>query len=531
MQVTETSSSGLKRELKVTIPLADLHSRFSAKLDEIKGQVSIKGFRPGKVPVAHLKRVYGRSVMAEVVQTTVTESTQKALDDRKERAAFTPDIKFTEDQGEIEKVLNGEMDLAYGMTYEVVPAIAVTDLASISIEKPVAEVAEADIDKSLANLVSSSISFKPAEGRVAGKGDRVTIDFVGSIDGVAFDGGKGEDAPVVIGAGGFIPGFEEGLTGAKAGDHKVVDATFPAEYGQANLAGKAANFKVTVKEVAEPETPEVNEEFAKKFGLESVAGLRNALKERMAREYADGARQHMKRALLDALDAKHAFELPPTLVDSEFNGIWDKLNADLKKAGKTFADEGKTEEGEKAEYRKLAERRVRLGLVLSEIGEKNSIKVTEDEMARALSQQASRFPGQEQHVYKFFRENPQQLLSIRAPIYEEKVVTHMLEQVNLTDKPMTVEELFKGLNEDDDHVHVGAGHDHAGHDHDHDHNEHDHSHHGYDRAHDHQGQDHSHDHDKAHTKGPDHGYSTDHSHDRDHSRGPGEHDHKGHKHD
>ena len=522
MQVTETSSSGLKRELKVTIPITDLHSRFAARLDQLKGQVNIKGFRPGKVPVAHLKRVYGRSVMAEVVQETVSESSRKALDERKERAAFSPEIKFTEDQAEIEKVLGGESDLAYGMSYEIVPAITVTELSGITIERPVSEVAEADIDKSLANLVTGSSTYKPVADRAAAKGDRVTIDFTGSMDGVEFDGGKGEDAPVVIGAGGFIPGFEEGLTGAKAGEERTVAATFPEAYSEAKLAGKAASFKVTVKEVAEPEPPEVNDEFAKRFGLDSVADLREALKSRLKREYDDGARQKMKRALLDALDEKHAFELPPTLVDSEFNGIWSKVTEELKSSGKTFADEGKTEEGEKAEYRKLAERRVRLGLVLSEIGEANSIKVTDDEMARALSAQASRFPGQEQNVYKFFRENPNQLLSIRAPIYEEKVVTHVLEKVKLADKPTSPEELFKSLvDENEDayagHAHAGLGHDH----HDHD-NEHGHDHeHGHDRAE----HDHKHDHDHG-----DHSHDHKHDHDHDHDHGDHGHDH-GHKHD
>ncbi len=481
MQVIETSSNGLKRELKVTIPASELNTRFTAKLHEVKDQVNLKGFRPGKVPVAHLKRVYGRSLMAEVLQTTVTETTQKALDSRKERAALTPDIKFTEDQAEIEKVLSGQSDLAFDMTYEIVPLFTVAELADISIDRPVTEVAEADIDKSLQNLVDGSTSFKPAEGRSAAKGDRVTIDFVGSIDGVEFEGGKGEDAPVIIGGGGFIPGFEDGLTGAKVGDDRTIAATFPDVYAEPKLAGKSASFKVKVKEVAEPEKPAVDEEFAKRFGLESVADLRDALKSRMAREYSDAARQHMKRALLDALDVKHSFELPPTLVESEFNGIWSKLTQDMKKSGGTFESLGKTEDGEKAEYRKLAERRVRLGLVLSEIGEKNAIKVTDDELARALSAQASRFPGQEQHVYRYFRENPNQLLSIRAPIYEEKVVTHLLEKVKLTDRPMNVEDLMKALNADDedDHVHFPGD----GHDHDHDHAGHDHSHHGHDHKH------------------------------------------------
>ena len=486
MQVIETSSNGLKRELKVTIPATELNTRFTAKLNEVKDTVNLKGFRPGKVPVAHLKRMYGRSLMAEVLQTTVTETTQKALDERKERAALTPDIKFTEDQAEIEKVLSGQSDLAFDMSYEIVPSITVAELGDISIERPVTEVAEADIDKSLANLVDGSTAYKPTEGRKAVKGDRVTIDFTGSIDGVEFEGGKGEDAPVVLGSGGFIPGFEDGLIGSEAGEDHTITATFPDPYSEPKLAGKTASFKVKVKEVAEPEKPNVDEDFAKRFGLESVADLRDALKSRMQREYGDAARQHMKRALLDALDARHSFELPPTLVESEFNGIWAKLTEDLKKSNSTFEAQGKTEEGEKAEYRKLAERRVRLGLVLSEIGEKNSIKVTDDELARALAAQASRFPGQEQHVYRYFRENPNQLLRIRAPIYEEKVVTHVLEKVKLTDKPMGVEDLMKVLNADDDEpVHFpGDGHDHS-HDHDHHDHDHDHSHHDHDHDHDH----------------------------------------------
>ena len=493
MQVTETSNSGLKRELKVTIPVTELHTRFTAKLDEIKGQVNIKGFRPGKVPVAHLKRVYGRSVMADVVQETVSEISRKALDERKERAAFTPEIKFTEDQAEIEKVLGGQSDLAFGMTYEIVPAITVTDLSAITIERPVVDVEEADVDKSVAQLVESSTTYKPAENRTAVKGDRLLIDFVGSIDGVEFEGGKGQDAPVVIGGGGFIPGFEEGLTGAKAGDERTVTATFPEAYGEAKLAGKMASFKTKVKEVAEPEKPAVDEAFAKRFGLESVADLRQAMKSRIKQDYDGATRQRMKRALLDALDEKHSFELPPSLVDSEFNGIWNKVTEDLKKDGKTFTDEGKTEEGERAEYRKLAERRVRLGLVLSEIGEANSIKVTDDEMARALSAQASRFPGQEQHVYKFFRENPNQLLSIRAPIYEEKVVSHVLEKVTLTDKPTTAADLFKSLTEDDEDDNAGHDHSHAGHDHAHHDHDHDHHHHDHDHDHSHPGHEHKHD--------------------------------------
>jgi trigger factor len=498
MQVTETSSEGLKRELKVVIGAGELSDRFSAKLNEIKDRVSLKGFRPGKVPVAHLKRVYGRSVMAEVLQDTVSETSQKAIEDRKERAALTPQIKLTEDQSEIENILVGKSDLSYGMTYEVIPNFEVTGLDGLALERPVAEVTDADIDKSIGNLVEGSVTFEPRPDHAASDGDRVTIDFTGSIDGAEFEGGKGEDAPVVIGRGGFIPGFEDGLKGAKAGDERTVTAAFPEKYPEAKLAGKPASFAVKVKEVAIALRPAVDDELAKRFGFNTIAELREGVKGRLQREFSAASRSRVKRALLDELDAKHSFPLPPTLVEGEFNDIWNRLNEDLKRSGRTFADECKTEEGERAEYQKLAERRVRLGLILSEIGASSGVKVTEDEMARAVRAQAGRFPGREAQVYKFYRENPRALLHVRAPIFEEKVVNTILEKAKITDKPVQSEELFKDLEtEVDDHDQTHEHHDHDhGHDHGHDH------HHGHDHDHDHHHHDHGdHDHDHHHEKG------------------------------
>lgn len=484
MQVTEARNEGLKRELKVVVDKSELGSRFEKKVDEVKGQVRLKGFRPGKVPAAHLKKVFGRSLMAEVVQHTVTEKSREALEARKERPAFQPEIKFGDDEKEIEKVIGGDADLAFTMNFEVLPDIPLTDLKSLEVERPVASVTDSDVDKALERLVDGNIEYETAEGREAETGDRVTIDFLGKIGGEPFEGGKAEDAPIVLGQGGFIPGFEDGLKGAKAGEERVVEATFPAEYPVANLAGKTAQFEVEVKEVAAPKRPAIDDALATKFGLESLAKLREALAKRIEQDYSTASRAKAKRALLDALDKTHAFELPPTLVENEFKEIWGQLTKSLEQAGRTFADEGKTEEAEKAEYQKLAERRVRLGLVLSEIGDKNEIRVTDEELARALAEHVRRFPGQERKAYDYFRNTPGALAQIRAPLYEEKVVTYVLELAKVTDKPVPAEELLKA--DEEDEAIGGHAHDHHHHDHDHDHHGHDHHHHhGHDHDHKH----------------------------------------------
>jgi trigger factor len=487
MQVTEARNEGLKRELKVVIDRAELGDRFTKRVDEVKGQVRLKGFRPGKVPASHLKKVFGRSLMAEVVQSAVTEKSREALESRKERPAFQPEITFAEDDKAIEKVIGGEADLAFTMNFEVLPEIALADLRGVEIERPVAAVAEADIDKAIERLVDSNIEYVAAEGRAAETGDRVTIDYVGKIDGETFEGGKGEDASMVLGQGGFIPGFEDGLKGAKAGDTRVVEATFPDQYPVSHLASKAARFEVAVKEIAMPKRPDVDDAFSKSFGMESLAKLREAMGKRIEQEYAAASRAKAKRALLDALDKAHAFELPPTLVENEFKEIWGQLTRSLEQAGRSFADEGKSEESERAEYRKLAERRVRLGLVLSEIGDKNDIRVTDEEMARALAEHVRRFPGNERKAYDYFRKTPGALAQIRAPLYEEKVVSYILELAKITDKSVPAEELLKAEEDDGDVM--------GGHDHDHDHHDHDHDHHHHDHDHSHIHHHHEHDHD------------------------------------
>lgn len=334
------------------------------------------------------------------------------------------------------------------MTFEVLPAIELADFKTLKLERLVAEVDAESVDKAVEELIKRGITFNAEEGRAAEKGDRVTIDFVGKIDGEAFEGGSAEDAPIVLGEGNFIPGFEEGLTGLKAGDERAVAATFPADYPVEKLAGKAATFDVKVKEVAVPKLPELNEEFAKSLGADSVEALKDLVKAQLAFEYANVTRSKLKRQLLDQLEKAHSFELPPSLVDSEFAGIWQQLEANLAQAGKTFADEGKSEDETREEYRRIAERRVRLGLVIGEIADKNELKITQDEMRRALIEQARRFPGQEKAVYEYYEKNPAALAELRAPIFEDKVVDFVIERAAPVDKKVSKDELFKKPDED-----------------------------------------------------------------------------------
>lgn len=443
MQVIETSNEGLKRQLKVVLPAGELGDRFAARLDEVKGRVQLKGFRPGKVPAAHLKKVFGRSLMAEVLQQAVEETSQKAIADRNERPAMQPKIELPEQPEEIEKVMAGQADLEFSLSFEVLPKIAIANLAELKLEKVTAAVADAEIDKAVDSLAERNVTYIAEEGRTAASADRLTIDFVGKVDGEAFEGGTGEGVQLVLGQGNFIPGFEEGLTGAKAGDTPTVNATFPDAYPVEMLKGKTAAFDVTVKEVARPQKPEIDDEFAKSLGAESVAKLRELVSAQIAREYEQASRTKLKRQLLDALEKAHDFALPPSLVDSEFEGIWQQVEQGMKQAGKSFPDEGKTEDQARSEYRAIAERRVRLGLVIGEIGEQNKIQVTQDELRRSLVEQARRFPGQESMVYDYYQKNPAALAELRAPIFEDKVVDYIVELARPAVRTVTSEELLK----------------------------------------------------------------------------------------
>lgn len=442
MQVSVTSSEGLKRTLKVVIGQGELGERFSTRLGEVKDSIQLKGFRRGKVPAAHIRKVYGRSLMAEVLQKAVEETTEKVITERKERPAFEPKIEFPENKDEIERAMEGQSDFAYSLSFEVLPEFLVTDLAALELERLVADVPDEEVDKALARIAERNVTYPAQDGREAAEGDQVTIDFVGRIDGVEFEGGKAEDAPIVIGQGGFIPGFEDGIKGAKAGDERVVKATFPAEYPVATLAGKEAAFDVKVKAVAAPVQPAMDDEFAKGLGLETFAQLKERIKEQIAGEYAQISRAKLKRVMLDALDKAHTFALPPTLVDGEFDGIWQDLTRRMTEAKKTFEDEGKTEEQVRAEYRTIAERRVRLGLVLGEIGSAAKVEVTQDELRNALFAQARRFPGQEKMVYEYFQKNPAAVSQLRAPIYEDKVVDHVAAQAKIAERKVSHDELL-----------------------------------------------------------------------------------------
>lgn len=441
MQVTETESAGLKRELKVVVEAAELNERLSSRLEELKGQIRLKGFRPGKVPVSHIKKVYGRSIMAEILEQAVAETSQKALTDREERPAYQPDITLPDDKDEIEHVIAGDADLAYTMAFEVLPDIEVTDLAGLDLEKPVAEIEEEAIEKAITQLVEGSVTYVAKDGP-AEDGDQVTIDFEGKLGDEPFEGGKAEDAQVVLGRGRFIPGFEEGLLKAKAGESKTIETAFPDDYSAEQLAGKTATFDVTVKEVAEPVLPKVDDDFAKTLGFENVEALRGAVTGRLGEEYEMASRSKLKRSLLDSLNTAHTFDLPSQLVDREFDTIWQQVTSELENAGKTFEDEETTEEKAREEYRGIAERRVRLGLVLSDIGEKQEIRVTDEEVQKALMERIQQFPGQERMVFEYYQKHPEALGEFRAPIFEDKVVDYILELANVKEKTVSSEDLF-----------------------------------------------------------------------------------------
>jgi trigger factor len=506
MQVTENSASGLKRELKVVIGQGELGERFQSRIDEVKDQVQLKGFRKGKVPVSHIKKLFGRSVMAEVVQQTIDETSRKAISDRNERPAHQPAIDFgANDKEEMEKVLAGQGDLAYTLSFEVLPDIAVTDLSALKLEKEVADVSDEAVEKALADLLQASIRYELEADRAAEIGDRLMVDYVGRVDGQEFEGGRAEHADLVLGEGTLIPGLAEGLVGAKADEERVVAAKFPDEYAVKDLAGKDAEFTVTVRSVARPIRPEADDEFAKTLGAQSLAQLKDMLRSRIAAEYAGVTYAKLKRQVMDALDKAHDFALPEALVANEFEVIWRRYGAapaNTDGGAEATPDKSpeKSDEERRADVRKIAERRVRLGLVIGEIGEKQKIEVTQDELKRALIARARSFRGQERMVYEFYEKNPSAVMELKGPIFEDKVVDHVIEQAKPAERKVSVEELLKPV-EDETGWLESAAHDH----------EHDHEHgHDHDHGHDHHGHhDHDHDHDHDHHHGHDHSHAGD----------------------
>ena len=440
MQVTETATDGLKREFRVVVPASDLAAKVNEKLDDLKGRVQLRGFRPGKVPVAHLKRIYGKAAMAEVIEAAVREANSKIVTDNGYKLATEP--KVVPDEGAVEGVIEGKSDLAYKVEIEIVPPIELADFKQIKLERLVADVTDAEVDEAVQKIGEQN---RPFVGKVEGaeKGDRVTVSFQGTMEGQPFQGSSGEAVPIVIGSGQFIPGFEDNLIGIKAGESRTFDLKFPESYPAPNLAAKDVAFNVTASAVEAPGEIKLDDEFAKTLGLESLEKLREGVTDRLQREHAAASRQKLKRALLDQLDERHKFEPPPSLVEQEFTNVWNSIESDLKAQNRTFADEGTTEEKARAEYRAISERRVRLGLVIAEIGEKNNIKVTDEQLTAAVVERARQLPGQEQQVWEYYRNNPGALASLRAPIFEEKVVDFLLELASITDKQVSREELFK----------------------------------------------------------------------------------------
>ncbi len=444
MNVTETKSEGLSREFRVSIPKGELAAKLSAKINEMQPKMNMKGFRPGKVPAAHIKKMYGKSIMADLVNDLVQETSDAALAEKALRPASRPSIRLDSDQ---EKLINGEADLDYQLTLEVMPEFEPTDVSAISVERMVVDVPEDEIQESLKRIADSNKAYETKEGK-AETGDAVVIDFVGSIDGEKFDGGAAEGHTLVIGSGRFIPGFEEQLVGASAGEDVNVNVTFPEDYQVDTLKGKAALFEVKVHEVKGPKDVEINDEFAKTLGLENLDSLKDAVKAQIAGELGFATRQQVKRVLLDALDERHAFDLPPLMVEAEFNQIWNQFDAEKKAGRLSEEDKAKSEDELKTEYRKIAERRVRLGLVLAEIGRRADVQITNDELVRALRQEASRYPGQEKQVIEFYTKNQGAMAQLRAPIYEEKVVDYILGKATVTDKTVSREELMKEIGDE-----------------------------------------------------------------------------------
>jgi trigger factor len=448
MEITETLSDGLKREFQIQVPAADLEARLTERLGELKDKVQLRGFRPGKVPMAHLRKIYGKAVMAETIEALIRELNAKVVTDHGLKLAMEPKVTIPNEETEVAKVIGGQSDLAYTLAVEVLPKIELADFKGIKLERPVADVTDAQVSEALDRIAEQNRPFAAkGEGGKVEKGDRVVIDFTGTLEGVPFEGGTGGDVGVNVGSGTFIPGFEDQLIGMTAGETRQVKVTFPSNYTNEHLAGKDAEFKVTAKTVEAPGTVAVDDAFAKQLGLESLDKLKEAVKGRLQQEHTGLSRQRVKRQLLDKLDEMHKFALPPTLAEEEFKNVWNAVDSDLKAQGRSFADEGTTEEKAREEYRGIAERRVRLGLVLAEIGERNKIAVTDEEVTRAIVERARQVPGREQEVWEFYQKNPGALASIRAPIFEEKVVDFLLELATVSEKQVSREELLK---EDED---------------------------------------------------------------------------------
>ncbi|WP_340270085.1 trigger factor [Sulfitobacter pontiacus] len=442
MQVNETLNEGLKRGYAITVTAAELEAKVNEKLAEAQPEVEMKGFRKGKVPMALLKKQFGQKVMGEAMQESIDGAMQEHFEKSGDRPAMQPDVKMANEDWK-----EGD-DVEVTMTYEALPEIPEVDLSSITLEKMVVKADDAAVEEALANLAETAQDFETREeGAKAEDGDQITFDFLGKVDGEAFEGGAAEDYPLVLGSNSFIPGFEEQLVGVVAGDEKDVTVSFPEDYQAPHLAGKEAVFECKVKEVKKPVAAKVDDELAKKFGAEDLAALKSQIAERLEAEYAGASRAVMKRGLLDELDKLVSFDLPPSLVEAEAGQIahqlWHEDNPDVQ--GHDHPEIETTDE-----HKKLAERRVRLGLLLAELGQKAEVQVTDAEMTQAIMNQARQYPGQERQFFEFVQQNQQMQQQMRAPLFEDKVVDHVFEQATLNEKEVSKEDLQKAVEELED---------------------------------------------------------------------------------
>ena len=442
MQVTETAAEGLKREFKVTVAASEIESRVQSRLARLARTVKLPGFRPGKAPVPLLKKQYGRSIMGEVLEEAVDEGSKKTIGDNQLRPALRPKIEITSfDEGK---------DLEFELKLEVLPEVPQVELGSIALTRLVAEVPPEKAEEAIQNFARSRQKFElPDPPRPAMDGDQLTIDFAGTIDGVAFEGGSANDVPLRLGSKGMIPGFEEQLIGAAAGETRELAVTFPADYGSKDVAGKDAVFTVTVKDVKAPVAVTIDDDWAKELGLEGgLAELKETFAKRFNDEYQGVSRTRLKRASLDQLADGYKFPVPEGMVDLEFDAIWKQLQDEMERTGTGIAEQGKPEDELKAEYRGIAERRVRLGLILSDIGSKNEIKVENEELHQAVVREAMRYQGQERKVFEFFKNNQGALEQLRAPLFEDKVCDFIFAQAQVVEQPVSVEELMKDPDEE-----------------------------------------------------------------------------------
>jgi trigger factor len=433
-----TTSEGLTRVFHIKIGKDDLQRQLDAKIAEAGPKVQIKGFRPGKVPPAHIRKVYGPSLLQDIIQEEIQNATQEAIKTADVRLASEPHHHLESDLNE---VMQGKADLAFFFHVDVMPDFDPMDVSQLELERPVAPVTDEAVDEALDRLAKDNRSFEDKDGPAA-DGDALTIDFVGKLDGVLFDGGSAEDAPLLLGANQFIPGFEDQLIGAKAGDERVLNVTFPESYGVDTLAGKPATFEVKVKTVRAPVDAAPDDKLAEKLGMKTLDEVKSLLRQRLESEHTGQSRAKTKRVLFDKLADAHNFDLPKGMVEGEFSGIWRQIQEEKARGGLDDSDKDKSDAELEADYRAIAERRVRLGLLLAEIGKRNNVEIPEDEVAAAVGRQARQFPGQERQVIEYFQKNPGALAQIRAPIYEEKVVDFILELAKTTVRTVTREELF-----------------------------------------------------------------------------------------